>query len=349
MRAWEWSGAPEVVLVERPEAPTPDGHALLEPLANGFCATDLELVTGRLPDSVPPLVPGHEIVARVVEAPDGSLPAGARVVVDTMIGCGRCDACRAGRTQICPGVTELGLTRDGGWRDRLTAPVANCHVLPDAVPTALAALVEPLSCQLGLVRAAELGPGDHVLIVGSGVAALLYTQLCVVHGAGAVAVAVDDEARGEVARALGADHVILAPDRPSAEAGYTKAIDAVGTEASLASCVESVAPGGHVSLYGLGAARPAFPLHIAIFKNLTLSGHTSAPWLWEDAIALVAEGRVALEPLVTDRVAFGDVGEFLSEALQGALAGPRIKAVIDHAEPPKTSADAPAPGFRSTP
>jgi L-iditol 2-dehydrogenase len=264
-----------------------------------------------------------------------------------MIGCARCDACRAGRTQICPGVTELGLTRDGGWCDRLTAPVANCHVVPDAVPTALAALVEPLSCQLGLVRAAGPGPEDHVLIVGSGVAALLYTHLCVVHGAGAVTVAVDDEARGDVARALGADHVIVAPDRPSSEAGYTKAIDAVGTAASLASCVDAVAPGGHVSLYGLGASQPAFPLHITIFKNLTLSAHTSAPWLWEEAIALVADGRAELEPLVTDRVGFGDVGEFLSEALQGALAGPRIKAVIDHGEPPKPAAVAMAPGFRS--
>jgi threonine dehydrogenase-like Zn-dependent dehydrogenase len=199
MRAWEWQGPAEVVLVDRSEEEPAPGEVRLEPLANGFCATDLELVSGRLPDSRPPLVPGHEIVARVLDGNDAresGVPAGARVVVDTMIGCGRCLQCRAGRTQVCPDATEIGLTRDGGWRERLTAPEANCHVLPDAVPTELAPLIEPLSCQLGLVRALALGPDDHVLVVGSGVAALLYVQLCVAHGAGAVSIAVNDEARG---------------------------------------------------------------------------------------------------------------------------------------------------------
>lgn len=323
MRAWEWQGTAEVVLVERPDEPLSADEVRLQPLANGFCATDLELVCGRLPDSRPPLVPGHEIVARVLE---GDAP-GARVVVDTMIGCGCCAECRAGRTQVCPDATEIGLTRDGGWRERLTAPAANCHVLPDAVPTELAPLIEPLSCQLGLVRALGLGPEDRVLVVGSGVAALLYVQLCVAHGAGAVSVVVNDEARGAVAASLGAAEVISgAPAR-----AYTKAIDAVGTTASLATAVGAVAPGGHVSLYGLGASHPEFPLHEAIFKNLTLSSHTSAPWLWEDAISLVAGGTVSLGPLVTDRIGFGEVGSFLAEALSGALAGHRIKAVIDHA------------------
>ena len=328
MKAWEWRGAPEVVLAERPDEPAAAGEVRLALLANGFCATDLELVCGRLPDSRPPLVPGHEIVGRVLESADPRIEPGARVVVDTMIGCGVCPACRAGHTQVCPDATEIGLTRDGGWRERMTAPAANCHVLPDGVATHLAALIEPLSCQLGLVRGARIGADDRVLIVGSGVAALLYAQLCAAYGAGAVAVAVNDAARGAVARSLGADEVIMG-SRPAA-AGYTKVIDAVGTAESLATAVHAAAPGAHVSLYGLGASRPAFPLHETIFKNLRLSAHTSAPWLWEDAIALVASGGVALDPLVTDRIAFDDVGAFLTAALDGALGGVHIKAVVEH-------------------
>jgi hypothetical protein len=63
----------------------------------------------------------------------------------------------------------------------------------------------------------------------------------------------------------------------------------------------------------------------------------------------VADGRVALAPLVTDRVAFPDVGGFLEQALRGAVAGPRIKAVIDHAPPPSVHAPGAGPASDSPP
>jgi threonine dehydrogenase-like Zn-dependent dehydrogenase len=333
VKAWEWRGGLGVDRCERP-APRPASHeVLLRPTANGVCATDLELVRGRLPDSRPPLVPGHEIVARVVAGAAGTLVEGTRVVVDTMVGCGRCAACRRGETQLCRAGTELGLTRDGGWRELLTVPAANCHRLPDGLADRTAVLVEPLSCQLGALRGSPpQARGDRVLVIGSGVAALLFAQLAPVEGAAGVTLVVDDEDRAELARRLGASEVLVAPGRPPTDSEFAIAIDAVGSAETLALAVDAVRPGGHVTLYGLGAGRPEIPLHACIFKNLTLSGHTSAPWLWEEAIELAATGAIQLDPLITDAVEFDDVGGFLAGELGGnPLNGRQVKAVIHHA------------------
>ncbi len=332
MKAWEWRGGLGVERRERP-APRPAPHeVLLLPIVNGICATDLELVRGRLPDSRPPLVPGHEIVARVVAGGDRTLAEGTRVVVDTMVGCGCCAACRQGETQLCRAGTELGLTRDGGWRELLTAPTANCHRLPDSLADRTAVLVEPLSCQLGALRGSPpVTPGDRVLVVGSGVAALLFAQLALVEGAAGVTLVVDDEGRAELARRLGVSAVLVAPERPPADGDFAIAIDAVGSAETLALAIDGVRPGGHVVLYGLGAGRPEIPLHAGIFKNLTLSGHTSAPWLWEEAIELAAAGEIQLDPLITDAVEFDEVGGHLAAVLGGnPLSGRRVKAVIHH-------------------
>lgn len=327
MIAWEWRGDEEVVAVERPRPVPGPGELLLRPLVNGLCATDLELLRGRLPDSRPPLVPGHEIVA-AVEA--GAAP-GTRVVVDTMIGCGECAACLAGRTEICARGTEIGLTTDGGWAEALTVPAANCHPLPAAVGDREAALIEPLSCQLGLIRAHPVA-GEEVLVVGSGVAAMLYVQLALDAGATAVTAVVDDPERGRIAQEMGAAAVVLGPQRPPTDGPYALAIDAVGSAGSLELAVAAVRPGGHVSLYGLAEAQPRFELHRAVFKNLTFSAHTSSPGLWVEAIELVATGRMRVEPLITDLVPFAELGRFVRTALaEGPLRGPRLKAVIDHA------------------
>lgn len=332
MKAWEWRGGVAVERCERPLPRPAPGEVLLRPTANGICATDLELVRGRLAGSRPPLVPGHEIVARVVGGGDETLAEGTRVVVDTMVGCGRCAACRRGETQLCRAGTELGLSRDGGWRELLTVPAANCHRLPDGLADRTAVLVEPLSCQLGAVRGSPpLARGDRVLVVGSGVAALLFVQLASVEGAAGVTLVVDDEERAQLARRLGTTEVLLAPERPPADGEFALAIDAVGSAETLALAIDAVRPGGHVTLYGLGAGRPEIPLHACIFKNLTLSGHTSAPWLWEEAIELAATGAIRLDPLVTDAIEFDEVGGFLAEVLgDKPLAGRQVKAVIEH-------------------
>lgn len=334
MRAWQWRGEPRLHATEREPLELRPGYARLVPLVNGLCATDLELLRGSLHGSRPPLVPGHEIVARVAEVDPGEtmLQAGQTVVVDTMIGCGSCGACRSGATQLCRAGVELGLTADGGWQDELCVPVANCVHLPSEVDLVAAALIEPLTCELGLVRALGLQAEDDVLVVGSGVAALIFVQLVLREGAGSVTAVATDASRAERLALMGADEVVLLPGaEPPRARRFSCAIDAVGSSESVALAVDALAPGGRLALYGLAQRLVSLPLQETIFKNLTVTAHTSAPWLWNEAVELVAARRVELRSLVTNEVGFDELGRFIEGWVGGGgFSGAEVKAVIRH-------------------
>ena len=333
MNAWEWRGASSVAPVVRRRQALRRGFARLRPLLNGLCATDLELLRGHLASSRPPLVPGHEIVARVTElAAPAQLKLDDVVVVDTIVGCGTCAWCQSGSTQLCAHAEEIGLTIDGGWQEELCVPLSNCYVLPAEADPYAAALTEPLTCELGLVRSFELTSSARVVVVGSGVAALIFVQLAKLEGADTVVAVANNSARGERLAALGADDVVLLPDHPAAGT-FSHAVDAVGTQDSLRLAVDALAPGGRMALYGLAQRLPPFPLHQAVFKNLSISAHTSAPWLWRDAVRMVAAEHIELRSLITGEVAFDRLGSFVAEwVARSGLSGAEVKSVIRHTE-----------------
>lgn len=334
MNAWRW--IEEGRIEERTE---PVGRALpqawvrLSPVVNGICATDFELVAGRLEGmaGAPPIIPGHEIVAKVVESSHPDIPKGVVVVVNTILGCGMCRHCRNQRSQLCASAKEMGLSADGGWQEELLAPGANCYILPTRISPTVGVFVEPLSCQLGAVQALAISTDDRVLVSGSGVAALLYVALVREHDPETLVVAVNDPARGELGLSLGADSYIDIGADQLPDSAFSKAIDAVGTTTALKQSVNASDRGGHLALYGLADAEPTVPLRDVITKNLTLTGHTSAPWLWAPATEFVARRGYELAQLVTDRIPFTDVGTRFPALAAHGYRGPHIKAVIDHA------------------
>lgn len=87
------------------DIPTPivePGFALLKVLACGICRTDLQIIEGHLPPKGPCIIPGHEIVAEVVQSPQKRLSAGMRVGVSWVVGTdGTWRFCRADRENLC--------------------------------------------------------------------------------------------------------------------------------------------------------------------------------------------------------------------------------------------------------
>ena len=159
-------------------APAP-GQLLLRVEACGVCRTDLHLVDGELPDPVLPMIPGHEIVGRVVAAGDGvdGFRSGQRVGVPWLgWTCGHCDFCRHGHENLCDAARFTGYQIAGGYAEYTVADARYCFPLPDAAdPAALA----PLLCA-GLIgyRALVLaGDARRIGIYGFGAAAHIIAQV----------------------------------------------------------------------------------------------------------------------------------------------------------------------------
>ncbi len=324
MRAIEFHGGERLELVERPD-PTPgDGELLIAPTAVGICGTDVEIFEGslayfRMGIAQYPIVPGHEWTGEVVDVGRGvtGFSPGDRVVGEVAIGCGVCVRCRAGRMHLCARRTETGIVHmDGAMASRLVFPAAYTH----RVDFDGAALVEPTSVALHAVRRGDVA-GKHVLVVGAGPIGLLVGQCARAEGAAGVVITDRREDRLEIAAALGI---------PRAESFEDDRIDVAvlcaGGPGAIAFAFDAVRPGGTVVALGLsGRETIPFDFDGLVVRDIDLVGVLGSVGYWEGAIALIAEGQVKAEPLITRRFDL----EHVPDALEALVAPGSLKVVIE--------------------
>jgi propanol-preferring alcohol dehydrogenase len=173
-------GAPLALTERAVPAPGP-GEALIRVETCGVCRTDLHIVDGELPAPRLPLVPGHEIVGRVLALGPGARgpSPGERVGVPWLgATCGACPYCRTQRENLCDAPQFTGYTRDGGYADHAVARAEYCFSLPDGVDPLHAA---PLLCAglIGYRALALAGDAARLAIYGFGAAAHLIAQVAV--------------------------------------------------------------------------------------------------------------------------------------------------------------------------
>ncbi len=127
------SSSPLALVEREPFAPGP-GELRVQVVATAVCRTDLQLVTGDLEARRLPIVPGHQVVGRVVEVGEGvtDWSAGDRVGVTWLAGAdGTCSYCQSGRENLCPNATFTGWDRDGGYADELVVSANVAVRLPE--------------------------------------------------------------------------------------------------------------------------------------------------------------------------------------------------------------------------
>ena len=133
MMVLEAPGRP-LVARERPVPAPAAGEVLVRVSACGVCRTDLHLCDGELPDPKLPVVPGHEVVGRVLATGAGvaGVVAGQRVGIPWLASaCGRCRYCREGRENLCESARYTGCTQDGGFATHAIADARYVLALPD--------------------------------------------------------------------------------------------------------------------------------------------------------------------------------------------------------------------------
>ncbi len=258
--------------------------------AGGICGSDLHYYfEGRVGDFqvVEPLVLGHEVAGRVIEAgPDvAGVKVGDHVAVDPSIPCRQCGYCRSGRENLCADMYFLGSARrrphtQGVFQEQLTVPARQCHVVPPTLSFEKAACGEPLAVCLHAVSLAEPLMGKRVLVTGAGpIGALI---VAAARRAGAQSICATDivAATLETARRMGADdtvNVAAAPDgvdRLRTDHGsFDVCFEASANGAALATCFDAAAPGATVVQVGMFAqAGVNVPTSAMMGKELVYRG-----------------------------------------------------------------------------
>ena len=294
------------------------GHVTVRVLRAGICGSDLHILHGSNPFARYPRVIGHEFsgVVEAVGEGAGSLRPGQRVVVDPVVSCGHCYPCRIGRSNVCGNLQVFGVHRDGGFRDRLNVPAANCVPIPDGVTTEVATLAEPLSIAANVLSRTGIDAIDTVLIYGAGTVGLTVLQVAKLHGARCL-IADVDAARLERARGFGADIVIDSsrddvPARVAAEndgLGPTLVIDGAGVPALLEEACRVASPAGRIGILGFSPAPCPISQQEIVKKELALFGSRLNRKLLPQVMDWLASGRLTPGAMITQTFAARDARE----------------------------------------
>jgi threonine dehydrogenase-like Zn-dependent dehydrogenase len=297
------------------------GEVIVDVERAGVCGTDVELFTGELAylhtgEASYPIRIGHEWCGVVRAAGAGVDPAwaGRRVTGDTMLGCGACRRCEAGRHHLCADRFEIGIR--GGWpgalAEQLPVPARALHALPATVDAPLGALAEPGGNAMRAVRGAGLAAGDRLLVLGPGTIGLLVAQIAAARGA-EVHVLGQSGASLRFARSLGVEHAWTAATLPALR--WDAVIDASNAPELPALALDLVEPGGRVVYIGLAGQASLIDTRTAVLNDVTIVGLLGGSAGLAEAIDSFASGAVDPRRLIAATVALDEVA--------GVLAGHR--------------------------
>ena len=320
-------------MLERPgerlrlaELPVPEpgaGQILVEVKACAVCRTDLHVIDGELPEPKLPLVPGHEIVGRVVRAGRGvdRFRKGERVGIPWLgYTCARCRHCVAGQENLCDEARFTGYQIDGGYAEYAAADARYCFPIHGPYTDAEAA---PLLCAglIGYRSLAMAGDARRLGIYGFGAAAHIVAQVARHQGREVYAFTrAGDVAAQDFARELGAVWAGASDEPPPAELDAAIIFAPVG--ALIPAALRAVRKGGVVVAGGIHmSAIPSFPYRILWGERVVRSVANLTRRDAEEFLALAPEVPVRTE---TELFPLAEANDALDRLRTGRLRGAAV-------------------------
>lgn len=294
-----------LVLEELPIPEPEENQVRIKVKANGICATDLKIKSGKFPAKLP-LIMGHEVAGVVDKLGAGctQYKVGDRVVLRARDTCGECHYCKKNLEFLCEHIKGvLGSTMNGGYAEYVVIPEKLLVRIPDGLPFEKAAVTTDsvATSYNALVNKINIKPGDSVLIMGVGGLGMNAVQIA--KALGAVVIAADlSDAKLELAKKVGADYTFntkttnLVEECKKITGGYGVdwSAEFAGREASTELALKCLAVGGTQVQPGYSMTDSfTDSLYDFVGRDLTLiASRSAAPGTLEGAMKMVCEGKV---------------------------------------------------------
>jgi 2-desacetyl-2-hydroxyethyl bacteriochlorophyllide A dehydrogenase len=271
------------------------GEILVRVAYEGICATDLEILEGRLGYyksgmAKYPIVPGHESSGTVVSLGKRvtGFSEGDRVVVECIQGCGACADCQRDSAITCRERREVGVIGlDGGYASYLVTRARYAHKVPANVTLAQAALAEPLAVVIkGLRRlgaTTSTGSPKRCAVIGAGTIGHLAARVLALRGHD-VTVIDREAARLSLLPGVATSETLTNLER------YDWLVEATGNQSALTSLLQGTATGATLLLMGLPYAHENFSFETIVGFDKTVVGSVGSNGAdFEEALATLPQ------------------------------------------------------------
>ena len=299
-----------------------DGDILIKVMASGICGSDL-LEWYRIKRA--PVVLGHELAGEIVEvgAHVEGFSAGDRVFATHHVPCDECPACKSGHETACTTFQTVNNFSPGGFSEYLKVGGKSIDTgtfkLPDEVTWDQGTFIEPVGTVVRGLRAVDLKPGQSILVVGSGLAGLLWIKAAVAYGAGNIMATDLSDYRLQKAREFGAHHATGAREDIPAwvkSVNEDRLADVVvicaGSLAAADAALGSVEKGGTVLFFAVPNPGDEVPIDFTPFwrNDITIKTcYGAAPRDNREALELLRSGKVSVDDMITHRFGIDGIGE----------------------------------------
>lgn len=292
----------------------------------GICGTDVHIFRGEFHDRVRfPAVQGHEFggIVQEVGGQVKNIKAGDRVVVDPILPCHSCTACRTGHPNACRSLKLLGVDLPGGYAQYVATPANHVYPFPDEIPMVFAPMVEMYGLGHHILQRGQVQPGESVAILGAGRLGLSILDVLCHHAGAAMTIVTDLQPfRLEVARQLDADYTLdisrVDPVEQVMEITRGEGVDCVieavghyhqieGQETPLAQAVKMIRPAGRIVTAGLGEQLSALHFKTLVLKEAQIIASRVTLGEFPRALRLMAKNLLHPELLVTHRMPVSEV------------------------------------------
>jgi L-iditol 2-dehydrogenase len=339
MRVAMWYNNRDIRVEEVPVPRIGPGELLVRVEASGICGSDVMEWYRR---DKAPLVLGHEIGGQVAEVGEGiqKYKEGDRVSAAHHVPCNTCYYCLRGHHTMCDTLRKTNF-EPGGFAEYVRLPAINVDrgvfPLPEGMSYEEATFIEPLACILRGQRAADIKPGDSVLIIGSGIAGLLHLQLARRLGARRIITTDINRFRLDAAKKFGADVALNAreysPDRlREVNDGYLAdlVIVCAGATSAISQALQSVERGGTVLLFAPTDPGVSIPMQLnEVFwrTDVTLTtSYGASPSDYQTALDIIRAGTIPVRQMITHRLPLAEVVRGFQLVVE---AGASIKVIIE--------------------
>lgn len=284
-------------------------NVLVRMTAAGLCGSDVGIYHGTNAAATYPRVIGHEMVG-VVEAVGPTakkVKPGDRVIIDQVVNCGHCWACRHNRPNVCGNLKVRGVHINGGMCEYIAVPDKDCYLLPDGLTDAEAVMIEPTTIAVQICSRAQVAEDDMVLIIGAGVLGKSILRIANLLRPQKLIVADIDDQKLRECLEMGATDVInshtedLKTRVRQLTEGYgpTVVMNAAFFKGSLLSACEAAGNAARVMVLGFSVAPDEINQFVITSKELDLRGSRLQNRKFQQVIDMIRAGQVDLRGSVS--------------------------------------------------
>ncbi|MGY6705346.1 NAD(P)-dependent alcohol dehydrogenase [Roseinatronobacter sp.] len=327
--------------VDLPQDPGPD-EVRIKVHTVGICGSDVHYYThGAIGDYIvrAPMVLGHEgsgIVEAVGQNVQG-LAAGDRVCMEPGIPDLSSRASKLGIYNVDPAVRFWATPPVHGiLTSHVIHPAAFTYKLPDSVSFAEGAMVEPFAVGMHAVARARITPGDVAVVIGAGTIGIMVALAALAGGCSRVIISDISDAKLKIAAQYDgiipvnpqSDDLVSAVNRETGNWGADVVFEASGAPQVFETIFKTVRPGGALVLVGLPPTTVQLDVNAAIAREVRIETVFRYANVFDRALALIASGKVNLQPLITQSYGFDHAIKAFKRAAEGRPADIKLQIVM---------------------